>query len=215
MKNARKCWVDKISLLYYFLFMLSILKILFIISILPTLIFAEENLFNANEHCVAWKTSKRMFLVSNSSPIGKNCGIETEALKIKSDFQLKGIVPVGKFDSGEPSRDSEVEIMLGGELHPNIIIESEPLSLGKLKQLLKEEQLVNGFLTVKGKKNPISIKIKALQTDKEIIYFGSMKTSFSSLGVEPISVVGGVVAKVQDELELLFQFQKSKIKGHP
>jgi hypothetical protein len=215
MKNARKCWVDKISLLYNFLFMLSILKILFIISILPTLIFAEENLFNANEHCVAWKTSKRMFLVSNSSPIGKNCGIETEALKIKSDFQLKGIVPVGKFDSGEPSRDSEVEIMLGGELHPNIIIESEPLSLGKLKQLLKEEQLVNGFLTVKGKKNPISIKIKALQTDKEITYFGSMKTSFSSFGVEPISVVGGVVAKVQDELELLFQFQKSKIKGHP
>jgi hypothetical protein len=215
MKNARKCWVDKISFLYNFIFMLSILKILFIISILPTLIFAEENLFNANEHCVAWKTSKRMFLVSNSSPIGKNCGIETEALKIKSDFQLKGIVPVGKFDSGEPSRDSEVVIMLGGEAHPNIIIESEPLSASKLNQILKEEQMVKGFLTIKGNKNPISIKIKATQKDKEITYFGTMNTSFTALGVEPPSVGGGVVAKVRDELDLLFQFQKSKIKGHP
>ncbi|NCS93900.1 MAG: YceI family protein [Leptospira sp.] len=191
------------------------LQIFILLAILPSLAYAEGNIFKEGDHCVAWKTSKKMFLLSNSTPIGMNCKASAEAKKVGADYKLYVTVPVAKFDSGEETRDEEVVLILGGDKQPNIIIESEALSIKKITSLEKKDATLQGSILINGKKFGIPIKVKSTINNGKLTYQGFLKTSFTALGLEPPSVAGGVVAKVYDELELHFQFQEAKIIGHP
>jgi len=191
------------------------LIITILLAISPSLAYAQDSIFKEADHCVAWRTSKKMFLVSKSSPVGMNCSITTKTKKNGNNYQLIVTVPIEKFDSGEPSRDEEVVHMLSGDKQPNLIIESEILSLKKIASLEKAEASVEGTILINGNQKPISIKIKSNRKNGSLVYQGSLKTSFTALGVEPPSLAAGIISKVYDELELHFQFQEGSITGHP
>ena len=49
-------------------------------------------------------------------------------------YKLVVSVPHRSFNSGEPTRDKDVESLLGGEKHPNIQLETEELSKEKVRR---------------------------------------------------------------------------------
>ncbi|WCL48978.1 YceI family protein [Leptospira sp. GIMC2001] len=176
---------------------------------------AQEKVFTEQEHCIAWRASKKMFLLSNSAPVGKNCSITTSATKLAGGIVLKGTFPVNKFDSDEPTRDEEVTELLGGKENPTMFLESEPLSTQRIKKIMNDSDSVAGKLTINGKQHPVIFTVKGFTQDGNIFYQGNLKTKLSTFGITPPTVAGGVIADVRDEIELLFQFQKTKINGHP
>jgi hypothetical protein len=183
----------------------------FLISLLSG-IFADSP-FLEKEHCVAWKTKKRLFLLQNLDPVGKNCKITTQATSSKEGFILKGVFPIKGFDSAEPTRDEHVFEILQGPKQADLVFTSQPIKKEDLSKLANSN--LSGTLLIGGSSTPLTFEVTAKKDGKETIYTGVAKTKFSQLGIADLSVAGGVVTKVSDDLELHFQFYSSQIAGHP
>ena len=109
-------------------------KIIFIIFILSFSVESESKMlvFKKN-HCVAWKTKKRMFLTRFLEPIGINCSLKTQFKRDDSGFYIEVKVPIKGFDSKEPKRDKEILKILKSDLQPIIIIRTKSYSLEQWK----------------------------------------------------------------------------------
>mgnify|MGYP000134285359 CR=1 FL=1 len=70
---------------------------------------ASASLLQNGDHCVAYKTEKRIFLVKNVTVIGKNCDVSSQVIpQVDGSFSIEMSVPVEGFHSGEPERDRDV-----------------------------------------------------------------------------------------------------------
>ncbi len=175
-------------------------------------LFADTT-FSEKDHCVAWKTKKRLFLFQNLDPVGKNCKINTTATSGKDGYILKGIFPIKSFDSGEPARDEHVFELLKGPKQSDLIFTSQPIKKEDLAKLTSS--ILSGTILIGGVSYPLSFVVTAKKEGKETIYTGVAKTKFSSLGIDSFDVAGGIVAKISDDVELHLQFLSSQIIGHP
>jgi hypothetical protein len=171
---------------------------------------ADEVKFAEDQHCVAWRTKKRMMMVKRLEPVGINCAAKTKAIASGEGFVLNLEVPVDQFNSGEPKRDQEVVKLLGAA----VSFESQPLTMEKIKSLGDEPQAVSGQLQMNGKKFPVEFQVTAKKAG-DWIFTGQVVSKMSAFEVEPPTVGGGMIAKVDDYLELHFQFHSSKIEGFP
>ena len=173
-------------------------------------------IFEESDHCVAWKTKKRMFLVSSQEPVGKNCSI-TVSLKEDTDgkFALEGVFPIDKFDSGEKDRDAEVLLILGAEKQKNLEFLSSAMTKEEWMNLISssEAYAMAGKLKIAGKEFDVSFEVETRGEGDNKRYFGHLHSKFSTFNIEPPSVAGGMVAKVRDTLKLSFMFQEAKIFG--
>lgn len=162
---------------------------------------AGEVPFPKGKNCVAWKASKRMFLMGSEEPVGTTCQISVELTARDAGKILVIKVPVGSFESGEPDRDKEVTRLLGGEKFPNIVITSQVIGQELVQRLANGDQVaLSAQLEINGKSFKKAFQIK--KPNGQPFARISLSTSFSELSIEAPTVAGGLVAKVRDPLEL-------------
>lgn len=177
------------------------MKFLLLLSLLvPILVFSQSS--------VTWKTSKRMFLVSTQEVVGINNSVKVETGMAPSRY-IKLIIPIAKFNSGEPERDQEVQKILKANISPNLIFQSRLFKPKEYQKILAGEvDSIDGELTI-GKGNfPIAVQLELSGN----FLTGKFKGTFSQFKIAPPKVVGGVVAKVKDKLELTGRIDLNQLK---
>ena len=158
--------------------------------------------FAPDKTCVAWKTRKRMFMVKKVEPIGVNCAVKVEAVAEKDARRLRVSVPIASFDSGEPSRDKAVLDILKAKAQPELVFLSKPYGAKEWAELLAGGvATLDGSLAVAGADFPVSLSVAVADGAAS----GSVKGRFTDYKIDPPTVAGGVVAKVANELELLYR----------
>ena len=179
------------------------------------LLAAEGSFSEEQSHCVSWTAKKSLFFFIRSEPVGVSCDITTTIERSAQNlYKLVVSVPHRSFNSGEPTRDKDVESLLGGEKHPNIQLETEELSKEAWQnKLLRNHFQVTAYLWVKGQKNLVSARVSWRTSQGKRTLVGSINTSFSKLKITAPSAVGGVFFNVSDPLLLSFRFEPEKIKG--
>ncbi len=169
----------------------------------------------ADKSAVAWQTEKRMFLVKNTEPLGMNTEVQVEVTKNGEDQVIRATIPINKFNSGDQTRDKDVVQILKGDVQPNLeftsrslsSLEYQDLKAGKLKDL-------SGILKIGGQDFPVKFDIAMSGEGGAQIVDGSLHATFTQFKIDPPSVGGGLVAKVQDKLKLYLHFHAKDIKGY-
>ncbi len=141
-------------------------------------------------NCVAWKTTKVMFLVNMVYPVGTSCSVQvTRSPKGNELTEYKVIVPIASFDSGEKDRDKEVLKILKADMQSDIEI------IGNITAKVPEQSIT---ISVAGEKFTLPVKA----TIENNVLYVQANTQFSNLNMKAPSVLGGFIAKVKDILEL-------------
>ncbi len=169
----------------------------------------------ADKSAVAWQTEKRMFLVKNTEPLGMNTDVQVEVIKNGEDQVIRATIPINKFNSGDQTRDKDVVQILKGDVQPNLeftsrslsSLEYQDLKAGKLKDL-------SGILKIGGQDFPVKFDIAMSGEGGAQIVDGSLHATFTQFKIDPPSVGGGLVAKVQDKLKLHLHIHAKDIKGY-
>ena len=170
--------------------------------------------FKDDQHCVAYFTKKKMFLVRNVEVVGKNCNVETKLTFSEKGFALKLSAPIAKFKSGEADRDKEVELILQAKKQPNIEFESKSFSQDQWIQWIgKGSGKIAGELVIASKRFPVNADVKITKTASGFTVQGTIPGKFSDYKIKPPSVGGGMVANVKDFLELHFHLQARSTDG--
>ncbi|MGV3524571.1 MAG: YceI family protein [Candidatus Sericytochromatia bacterium] len=170
----------------------------------------------SGSHCVAWRTTKTLALVSQQEVVGNNCQITVKAQKnAAGKFFATVSVPIAGFNSKEPDRDKEVLKILKANVQPNVLFTTAPLTLAEWKTMLaKGGGLVRGTLAVGGRSFPMTANAKVRQSGGQIEVSGNIVTRFTNLGIQPPEVgPGGAIAKVPDYLELHYNLLSSKVQN--
>ena len=181
--------------------------------LLGTTTVAQAQDFPSGAHCVAWRTQKTMFLFSKETPVGMNCNVQTELRSEGEQRILEAVIPIRGFDSKNADRDADVFALLKGPQQADLLFRSETLSTDRLIGLSKEGGQVKGQLTIGGKAYPVIFTLRTELVNEALVFHGTFQGKFSQFDLEAPRVAAGVIAKVADRLELLFQFQKSEVKG--
>lgn len=191
---------------------MKFLKVFAILAIvLPQLAAAEALSWVGDKSGVAWGVEKREFLVMSKKVYGYNYEITTKVNRDGDSAQIVVDIPVDTFSSGEAERDSEVAKMLKGDVRKAMTFTSKPLSAAELADLAgKKSTSVAGQLAIGDKEYPVTFNV-SYGTDNYL--YGNAKTAMSKLGVEPPALVGGVVMKVGDDLQLLVKLKLSDLAG--
>lgn len=176
-------------------------------------VWADSIHFSENQSCVAWKTRKTMFLVKQVEPVGMNCEIIQKIESAEGKYSLIVEIPIAKFDSGEPSRDKEVLNILGAKQNPNLKYKSAALDAEVLARMKSEPVAIDGFLEVDGRPYPVQFMVKATALGTDTIFEGQSIGKFSDFKIGRIKVALGLIASVDDYLELHFHLLSSKIDG--
>lgn len=159
-----------------------------------------EAKWQADKSGVAWMAKKRQFLVKNTEVYGYNYDIKTTLKGDTSAVQIVVDIPIDKFSSGEPDRDSEVIIMLKGDKRKAMTFTSKPLSPFELQAILaKETKAISGQLAIGDKEFPVTF---GLTYDNNYMH-GQLESTMQAFDIAPISVAGGLVVKVKDYVKLL------------
>ena len=132
---------------------------------------------------------------------GKSCEVSLGLVRTsKNTISVRVEVPIVSFDSGIEARDEDVFSILGGNLQPNIAVETSQMSKEDLRKTVAGSQKsIIGVLQLAGKGYPVEIVFRKKGR-------GYIKTAFTNLGMEPPSVFLGMLADVGDEIKLEFEF---------
>lgn len=191
---------------------MKFIKIIAILALaFPQLTMAAPLSWTGDKSGVAWGVEKREFLVMSKKIYGYNYDITTKVSRDGDLAQIVVDIPVDTFSSGEAERDGEVAKMLKGDVRKAMTFTSNPLSAPELQALMdKKAKSIAGQLAIGDKEYPMTFNI-TYGTDNFL--YGNVKTAMSKLGVEPPTLVGGVVMKVGDDLQLLVKLKLSEFSG--
>jgi polyisoprenoid-binding protein YceI len=180
-------------------------------------ILAGEDIFKSADHCVAYKTSKKMLFLFTPAVIGKNCGA-TASLEWNSEntkAQIKIVIPVDRFESGPGPRDGHVAEILGGKNLNPMVFNSQFIERSSLANLFKNGSMpIVGNLEINGEGHDVTFTSTVVDRGEKKIIIALLETSFSELEVTVPKVgPGGIIAEIKDELELIAHFQTGMVKG--
>jgi len=177
---------------------------------------APRQVLNPGSHCVAWRTTKTLALVSQHEVVGTSCQVTVTAKQAAGGkFQAVVSIPVASFNSQEADRDKEVLKILKASVQPNLVFKTYALSLAQWQSMLAQGKgSVKGSLAVGGKSFPLSAQVKIRKAGASVEVYGSIRTRFTALGLTPPEVgPGGAIAKVPDYLELHFNLVSDKVQN--
>ncbi len=176
---------------------------------------AATPVLKSGSHCVAWKTNKTLALVKRATAVGTSCQVTVKATQSGSNLGAEISVPIASFSSGEKKRDAEVLKILGASKQPNLLFKVTPLSAAAWQAMLKNGSgPVKGTLYFNKKAHPLTAVAKVTKSGSNIEVRGDIVTKFSAIGITPPTVgPGGSIAKVDDYLELHFNFVSSKVQN--
>lgn len=188
-------------------------RLYFIFILVPGVSYAKKKeIFSPGEHCVAWKTKKTLGLVKSVKPVGKNCEISTLLLQREEGMVLVLNAPIEKFDSGNSSRDKEVYKILKSKKQSNLEFKSNVFTEATMSLAGSSTVPVQGELKIGGVSYPVTFNVSFSGQSPQRVFRGTLVTKYSDLGIRPPKVLGGVIAKVKNYLELHFQFTEEKLK---
>jgi polyisoprenoid-binding protein YceI len=178
-------------------------------SALPT---AAQPAFSADDHCVAYWTSKRVMLVRTVGVIGKNCDVAARLHWRDDDAAtVEVVVRADRFDSGNARRDRDVARILDAARNPEIRFGAGPIRAGEVRRLEAGNRVaVPGYLEVAGRRHAVEFAVR-LQGD---VVSGEARTTFAALGLEVDRVgPGGMVADPAEDLALLLHLHLDRVHG--
>ncbi|SMF47683.1 YceI family protein [Pseudobacteriovorax antillogorgiicola] len=172
-------------------------------TIIPAIIILfmiSTNLYGSTDgNWVSWGAKKTMFLFNDKTAIGMNKNINAKLDKSNGTIKLKMSIPLDKFDSGEPDRDAEVVKMLKGDVSKNLMYESETFSPEKFEQLRNgQTDQISGKLKIGNKWFDVVFAVKIANNKLS----GQVETKLTEFGIEPPSMVGGIMVSVKDYIAL-------------
>ena len=175
-----------------------------------------RQVLSSGSHCVAWRTSKTLALVSQQEVVGTSCQVGVTAQKnADGKFSATVSIPIASFNSQEQDRDKGVLKILKASVQPNLLFSSQALSKSQWEGMLSQGHgVVRGNLSIGGRAFPISAPVKVRKSGNRIELSGIIRTTFSALGITPPEVgPGGAIAKVPDYLELHFNLTSDKVQN--
>lgn len=167
-------------------------------------------------HCVAYRTTKTLALVSSDEVVGRNCSVTTKAMKDSAGMLSVEVgIPISGFNSKEPDRDKEVSKWLMADKQPVMVFRTQNLSRAQWESMLqKGSGLIRGTLKIGGKNYPLNSTAKVRRNGNQIEVYGAIYTKFTAFGIKPPEVgPGGVIAKAPDYLELHYNLLSSKVQN--
>lgn len=173
------------------------------------------SLFDMGQHCVAYKTKKKLMLVSSVTVVGQSCDVSSQVVPDLGGFYyFEMTVPVSSLNSGEVKRDKDVAQLLSGSDQSDLIFRSVKMMPDEWKKLLKQEEFeLAGEMLIKNKPYPVKARVKILHGIKGLEVDGRIVTKFKDLGIDPPNLAAGLMAKVGSDLELHFHFLADKTLG--
>ncbi len=156
--------------------------------------------------CVAWKTKKTMFLVKKVEPVGVNCVVKIAILDEGAARRVRVLVPIAGFDSGEPARDKSVLDILKSKVQPELEFLSRPYAAAEWEAFRTgKADAVEGVLKIGGEEFPVKATVAFKGDGPASEVAGYLITTFTAFRIQPPTVAGGAVAKVEDYLELHYR----------
>ena len=193
--------------------LLSTLLFLYFLGLGTQHLEAEE-IFQQEDHCLAYKTEETILMFIDSVVIGKTCEISARIDREGENTRFVVSFPIHSLDTGIGMRDEDVMEILSVESQPDIRFVSAFIPLEQMSTALTQgtAQLA-GVLEVAGKSYKVLFPLKLSKQSGEWLVTGKLVTSFTEFGLELPSVLGGVVADTRDYLELLVHLRFKMVQG--
>ncbi len=180
-------------------------------------VLAAEPVFSADEHCLAYRTSKKMFFFADVEVVGKSCDFSVlmQWSETPRQARVQVRVPVSSLDSDNSLRDESVIEILDAERFPEIIFVSEWMTEKSWQEKLSSGKgTVFGTLDVGGKPHPVNFSVVFSDQPGYISIRARLKTTFSAFDLEvPTIRPGGMLADISEDLELLAGLRSDRIDG--
>ena len=175
-----------------------------------------EEIFQQEDHCLAYKTEETVLLFFDSIVIGKTCEIFTQVESEEGNTRFIVKFPIHSLDSGVQMRDEDVTEMLTVKSNSNIIFVSDFLTDDQIRSALNNgKSNLGGMLKIADKTYKVIFPLKLSEYSGTWLVTGKLVTSLSQFGLELPSVLAGVIADTRDYLELLVHLRFTLVQGVP
>ena len=173
-----------------------------------------EEIFQPGDHCLAYRVEETLILFVPSVVVGKTCEVAARVERKGEQVRFEVSFPIRSLDSGNGLRDGNVADSLSVDTHPDIRFVSGFLTLEQVGAVLKQGNTqLPGVLEVAGEPRDVQFPIELSQQAGTWVVTGTLATSFTALKQEIPTVVGGLVADVEDELELMVHLRFDQVQG--
>jgi len=156
-----------------------------------------------------------MFFLFGSTIIGSNSSV-SGVINLDSinliESTAKVIIKANDFTSGNDSRDEHIAEILNNKTHPEIIFILDSLSKPTSTDQSQNSFLAVGSLTVNGIKKSVSFPVMIIRSSNEIKISGEIEVLYSDFGIEPPTVVGGIVKEAKESILLKASILANKAK---
>ena len=195
------------------LILISTILSIYFLGLVPQHLGAEE-IFQQGDHCLAYKAKETILLFVDSDVIGKTCEISARLESEGGNTRYVVSFPIRSLYSGIDMRDEDVNKILSVESHPYIRFVSDFVTGEQVVEaLIQGTTTISGILEVGGRPYKVIFPLKLTENSGVWLVTGKLVTSLSKFGLELPAVLGGVVGKVLDHLELLVHLRLDRVHG--
>ena len=193
--------------------LLSTLLFLYFLGLGTQHLEAEE-IFQQEDHCLAYKTEETILMFIDSVVIGKTCEVSARVDREGENTSFVVNFPIRSLDSGIGMRDEDVMEILSFESQPDIRFVSDFIPWQQISSALTQGTTkLAGVLEVAEKSYKILFPLKLSKQSGKWLVTGKLVTSFSEFGLDLPAVLWGVVADYPDYLELLVHLRFEQVQG--
>ena len=193
--------------------LLSTLLIVYFLGLGTPHLEAEE-IFQQDDHCLAYQTEETILMFIDSVVVGKTCEVSARVKREGDNTRFLVSFPIRSLDSGIGMRDEDVMEILSFESHPDIRFVSDFLPWEQISSALTNGTTkLAGVLEVAGKSYKVLFPLKLSKQSGEWLVTGKLVTSFTDFGLDLPAVLWGVVADYPDYLELLVHLRFKMVQG--
>ena len=175
-----------------------------------------EEIFEHEDHCLAYQTEETFLFFIDSIVIAKTCEISIQVDRKAGNIRFVVSFPISSLDSGVDMRDDDVTEMLSFESNTYIRFVSDFLSEEQVRTALAHgKTMLGGMLEIAGKTYKVIFPLKFSEQSGTWLITGKLVSSLSQFGLELPSVLGGVIADTRDYLKLLVHLRFNLLQGLP
>lgn len=182
--------------------------LIFFVFLSPTL---QAQEFQSDKNCLAYHVEKTMFLFKDVVVWGTSCEVTPKVTPAAGGVVAMVEFPFNSIDSKEKDRDEDMQNdYLFTDKYPTISYTSALIPTSDLMDLKTGKEIeMKGNLTIMALTSEVTFTLKLV--DGHLM--GTMKDSVQRLGVKAPKVMGGMMVKVHDPLEIKFDFLVALVPG--
>ena len=153
--------------------------------------------------CVAWRASKRVWMILHLEAVGVSCEVKVRAVEEKGARSVRVSFPASSLRSGEPLRDFHVQESLGAASAPLVEFVSRPYSPNDWAALRSGKAgELEGRLLLGGGSYPLRLPFTLTGSGAEAAAEGAVMTSLKDFDISAPVAQSPVLMKVEDAMEL-------------